>query len=91
MLLLHRSARHPSMAGRGKRFVYSLLAIDLAAVTDAHDQDADFPVADLGDHTVVADAVFPELPELVAFQCGTEGAGILGRSDALAQELEDAA
>jgi hypothetical protein len=44
------------------------LAVDLAPVADAHDQNADKFVFDTGNNSVIADAIFPEVAELGTFQ-----------------------
>src|ERR1035438_3140051 len=66
------------------------LAIYLAPVPDANDQDEQPVVLDLGDETIVAYSVFPKFAETLTVQCLTNAAGVLHRSDAVLQELADA-
>ena len=64
----------PRASGCSSGTAAVLLTIDVAAVTEADDDDLDLAIANLSNDAVVADAVLPELAEFVAFQCGTQGA-----------------
>ena len=58
-----RVARVPADAG---------LAIDFTSVADAHYEDDNSLILEVADDAVVADAVFPEAPQLGAFEGFTE-------------------
>jgi hypothetical protein len=66
------------------------LAVDLAVVADAKDEDEHAGVFDFGDEAVVADAVLPELAEFGAVQGLSDAARILERGEALVKKLENA-
>ncbi len=64
-------------------------AVDLAAVAEAHDEDADLAIVDLRNDAVVTESILPELAELVALHGRADGTRIGECRDALAQERGD--
>ena len=42
-------------------------AVDVAPMTEPHDKDPNLAIVDLGNDSVVADTVLPELPQFITF------------------------
>ena len=61
--------------------------IDFAAVAEADDGDEHDAVVEIGDDAPIADAVFPEIAEVLAAQGFADAAGVVQRGDTVAQEL----
>src|SRR5437667_9475246 len=65
-------------------------AIDFPAVADAENQDQHLVILDPANEPVVADTIFPELPQLGTAQGLPYAARTLEGSQPLAKEVQDA-
>lgn len=63
------------------------LAINLAPVANANNQDADQLVFDAGDDAVVTDSVLPKVAQVRALQSLTNAARVLKTRDSLEEKL----
>jgi hypothetical protein len=78
-----------------KLFVYQwgetcFLAVDIFAMSDAENQDDQSVVFDFADKAVIADPVFPELPQPGAVQRFPDAARIVQLRYPFVKELQDA-
>ena len=75
--------------GRGRER-YSLLPVDILAISDAHHDDANSLVFNGNDDAKIADAVLPEFPEFGTSQRFSNGAGVFKLSEAIIEKRQDA-
>ena len=64
--------------------------VDFAPVAETNNKNAYGTILNVGDDAVIADPIFPQLPQLGAFQGFAEATGVVERGQAFDQELDDA-
>ncbi len=66
------------------------LAVNLAPVPDAQDQDKRHPIVDMGDQSIIADPIFPETAEFRTFERFANTSRVVRRGNAFVQKPQDA-
>jgi hypothetical protein len=64
-------------------------AVNFAPVADADDQYAHLLILDAGDHSIIADAVFPQMAKLTPFERFANAPRILKTGHTLVKKAED--
>ena len=64
--------------------------VNFTPVADAQDKDERHPVVDMGDQSIIADPIFPEIAEFRAFECFANASRVVRRCNSLVQKPQDA-